>query len=63
LQSDLTPGITHRPERLEVDEILRVGGRVHAVVMRRGLAIPLFLAIPTNVWVPFGQRMDKLIQA
>ncbi len=31
----LTPGITRRPEPLRVDEILRVGGRVHAVVSPR----------------------------
>jgi hypothetical protein len=30
----LTPGITRRPELLHEDEIRRVGGRVHAVVMR-----------------------------
>jgi hypothetical protein len=28
-----TPRITRRPERLQVDDILRVGGRVHALVM------------------------------
>ena len=31
----LTPGITRRPERFDVHEIYRVGGRVHAVVRRR----------------------------
>jgi hypothetical protein len=30
-----TPGITRRPERLKVDDKQCVGGRVHAVVMRR----------------------------
>ena len=29
----ITPGITRRPERLQERESLRVGGRVHAVVM------------------------------
>src|SRR5437868_4274847 len=32
--SNITPGITRRPEPLKVDEIMRVGGRVHAVVRR-----------------------------
>jgi len=31
----LTPGITRRPEPLEVYDRRRVGGRVHAVVGRR----------------------------
>jgi hypothetical protein len=30
-----TPGITRRPERLQIDDNLRVGGRVHALVRRR----------------------------
>jgi hypothetical protein len=33
LQSRLTPRITRRPERLNAFNNLRVGGRVHAVVM------------------------------
>jgi len=36
IEKRLTPGITRRPEPLEVDEIIRVAGRVHAVVRRRG---------------------------
>ena len=36
----LTPGITRRPERFTVDDIIRVGGRVHAVV-RRGVILKL----------------------
>ena len=35
--SNLTPGITRRPERFDVNESVRVGGRVHAVVMLRAL--------------------------
>ncbi len=35
LSGDLTPGITRRPETLEVDDKRRVGGRVHAVVRLR----------------------------
>ncbi len=31
-RSDLTPGITRRPERSQEFESSRVGGRVHAVV-------------------------------
>ena len=31
---DLTPGITRRPTSLAEHDSLRVGGRVHAVVMR-----------------------------
>ena len=33
-ESGLTPGITRRPASLPEFEITRVGGRVHAVVMR-----------------------------
>jgi len=33
-QAVLTPGITRPPAPLKVDEIMRVAGRVHAVVMR-----------------------------
>src|SRR5215204_971437 len=33
--SNLTPGITRRPEPLKADDRRRVGGRVHAVVGRR----------------------------
>ena len=33
--SNLTPGITRRPECLGVDDRRRVGGRVHAVVSWR----------------------------
>ena len=32
--SNLTPGITRRPEPLKVHDKQRVGGRVHAVVRR-----------------------------
>jgi hypothetical protein len=32
--SGITPGITRRPERLLEFEIMRVGGRVHAVPMQ-----------------------------
>jgi hypothetical protein len=35
-KSGLTPGITRRPAPLKVDESVRVGGRVHAVVRRAG---------------------------
>ena len=31
-RSNITPGITRRPELLSEHEILRVGGRVHPVV-------------------------------
>jgi hypothetical protein len=33
-RSQLTPGITRRPATLKVDDKVRVGGRVHAVVRR-----------------------------
>jgi hypothetical protein len=33
--SNLTPGITRRPERFELHDKQRVGGRVHAVVRSR----------------------------
>ena len=33
--SNLTPRITRRPASLREDEMIRVGGRVHALVMRR----------------------------
>jgi hypothetical protein len=36
-RSHLTPGITRRPERFDLHEIIRVGGRVHAVVGRRSV--------------------------
>ena len=36
IQSILTPGITRRPKRLNVDDKRRVGGRVQAVVSWRG---------------------------
>jgi hypothetical protein len=32
IRSNLTPGITRRPGRLQVDDRQRFGGRVHAVV-------------------------------
>jgi hypothetical protein len=34
IRSNLTPGITRRPAHMQELESQRVGGRVHAVVMR-----------------------------
>ena len=34
IKRNLTPGITRRPKPLKVDDKVRVGGRVHAIVMR-----------------------------
>ena len=35
LSGGITPGITRRPARFDLDDRQRVGGRVHAVVRRR----------------------------
>jgi hypothetical protein len=48
--SNLTPGITRRPEPLIEDDKQRVGGRVHAVVRWQGfLLLPYALHVRPNV--------------
>jgi hypothetical protein len=46
-ESDLTPGITRRPASYQEEfNKQRVGGRVHAVVLRRRLATYVARRIP-----------------
>jgi hypothetical protein len=56
-QKHLTPGITRSPERCAVDDIIRVGGRVHAVVRRRPSASIAFRPMALK---PYFNHLDRL---